>query len=145
MKSTFLLYGGAQNWTQYSRGCFSRAKGEGENHLHWPAGNALPKAAQAGCPRPRLLLGHILTSHAQLVVYQDLQSMFCQATLQPGVPQRVLAHKLIPPLCRTQLFPSLNFMRVLAAPSSRLLRSLCTWLHSNLVCWAPSRTAALKP
>jgi len=69
---------------------------EGKDHLPWPAGNALPNAAQDTICR--LCSKGTLLSHAHLGVHQDPQVLFCSAAFQLASPQHVLVPKVIPSL-----------------------------------------------
>lgn len=119
---------------------------EGEDHLHRPAGKALPVAAQEAsglcCKGPLLGLG-------QLVLHQDLQGVLCKAAFQPaglllaraGWPSHQLPlweSSLHSPLSRGAAGLSLGAAGVRASETAGLREdpatlSLVTWMLHRLL------------
>lgn len=88
-----------------------QSRGEDEDHLPWPAGDALPNAALEAVGF--LCCKDILLAYAQLVVHQDPRGRSCKAAFQLfGAHWYV---RLFFPSCTALQFSLLNFMKLLFA------------------------------
>ena len=78
---------------------------DGKDQLSWPAGNALPHAAQGTVGLLAVRMQYWVTFN--LVSTGAHRSFFCHGTFQMFGPQRILGHRVFPAHCRILHF-SLN-------------------------------------